>query len=696
MTLWCATGYRNNKEYESHKLCVKIYQNECFSHIFQENHTYIPQVKSIMEHKRIPCFSNSTEAFKSTDEFDTLCQKTVALAKVNEAIYKELLFAKKCEVITEIQHSLCFKKDGNEDDSCKGQTNWDIDTKTKTETAEDRFTRWRYSREPLSKIGLIDLRGDIRENQFEDGSQKSFFLYENKLPLLKKYQDVEKANTRILLLAQKCKIAKDTSRTRSALRAMLNNLELIQVALGDLHNMLTVDTKNTFDANEWGMEDFKACNKKEERIVACLDQIKNAFNELLGLVPDTSISLRARYVERSSGESDLVPNILRENHQYGFNSVQSIFASTAPYAYIPNIERMNCFIFKERNGANLNVVEEYRDGSSHILIWNENENIVLWDIKKDSLYCKISTGNCQIITCIALYDWKGSKYLVSGSIDRLMKVWRISEQGAKCVKVLENGYPHLPVKLSIYYKDDNTDNGNPGEINTSKKIPFLASLDRMGLIHIWDLTTHRHVKKLSHINDFFFYQPGVGDFQVFYMNDENKTPYLISGMNTLQVWNLDTFELVKNIEELPDRNNIYSMILFQRNVLDNSKMMLVTGMGNGCVHFWHLEDKNHPNIELKLLCRRRLSKENECITSLAIIEGHDGNKYIVSGSADKTINVWNIRGHDDLYYSDVQLMRSLNAPGRIISMKSFDYEDRGCIVSVDSKNNVVLWSDELE
>lgn len=162
--------------------------------------------------------------------------------------------------------------------------------------------------------------------------------------------------------------------------------------------------------------------------------------------------------------------------------------------------------------------------------------------------------------------------------------------------------------------------------------------------------------------------------------------YLISGSyneKSIKIWNASDSESVKVLATLPTSFRLFSVIPFQ---MGDSKYLASGGYGSNDILVWNLENN---------LQNYNLTGHSGYVKSFVTYESN-GKKYLLSGSQDKTIKLWDLASKTCLYTFEGCIIESLftQCKGHSSAPTSLDiYEEDGKIILVSGSldNKIKLW-----
>jgi WD40 repeat protein len=243
--------------------------------------------------------------------------------------------------------------------------------------------------------------------------------------------------------------------------------------------------------------------------------------------------------------------------------------------------------------------------NGYIATASEDKTIKIWDLNRNILI-KTLEGHTDAIYCLALLS-DGNK--ASGSEDRTIKIWE-SKNDYKCLNTL-NGHESGLISLLVL-KNGSLVSG---------------SFDKC--IQVWDCKSFERIKTIEG-NTFWLYSL-INLIDGFYASGSRD--------KTITIWNINN-ECVNTIE---NDNKVFSLLLLPEGNIASGT--------NETIKIW-----NCINDYKEIQCIHILKGHTHYIFTLCLVN----DDYILSGSQDKPIKVWDIK-------NDHQFINTLNGHNSIIS-----------------------------
>ena len=350
------------------------------------------------------------------------------------------------------------------------------------------------------------------------------------------------------LLGKYSRVLSDVIESRDAVEVVLRNMELLQVAIGEIHGR-AINLKEKTQMNN-------AINK-------FMTNLSNDLKTLKSEWPSLHVNLQAELVDKVEGD-----NLVEFNHGERL-ACRHTFTRYGGDRWFPrryvDVLAMELFVIK---------------GKQHVAIAEKAAVIKLWDLSTNERVAKLS-GHEGKINALASYMMNdGESMLASGSSDKTIKLWD-------------------PIKTTNYYSFSDLPSGITSLAtyeNRGKKI--LVSGSDCGIIKLIDLDDYSTIKIL---------QKNGSRSVVFHIYHRNNELYLASASggysDGVKVWNLNDFKK----DYIDDSDHIVSLTT----VLYDDELVLACGRSNGTIaiyslsnlsrKYWKEVSKNHTIYSLEAI-----------------------------------------------------------------------------------------------
>jgi len=251
-------------------------------------------------------------------------------------------------------------------------------------------------------------------------------------------------------------------------------------------------------------------------------------------------------------------------------------------------------------------------GKQYIISGSEDNTIKIWDLSTFELVTTLE-GDTDYINCVAVSgiintaDNIEKQYIISGSDDETIKIWDLST--FELVATLEgHNYPVISIAVSGKYIISGSED-----------------------IKIWDLSTFELVETLEEHTAIVTSVAVSSVFNTAKFPDNIGKQYIISGSEdkTIKIWDFSTFKLVTTLE-----GHTFSV-----NSVAVSDKYIISGSNDSTIKIWDIS-----TFELV----ETLEEHNGGVNYVAVSSNtakfpdNIGKQYIISGSSDDTIKIWNI------------------------------------------------------
>lgn len=418
------------------------------------------------------------------------------------------------------------------------------------------------------------------------------------------YRDISVINSKLCELA--CIIKHDDIFT---LRTLLTNMEILQVAIGQLHEL-------TFDAPDF--------------LMTLNDQIPDetvpSYDASLALTTHIDTLIDRKHVSSNSpNRRDKINQIMQKLH---CNFEELFEAMEADDAFLSlslkkrgkeevhrvkpmfmNASQLSCFQTLSDNDCVYTLESFTLKGNDYLA--TATNTIKLWDMSDNSFVTTLR-GHDNCVTSLTAYEKDGCSYLASGEGYNItqnvgqIRIWDLEK--ATCVHILTPSSDFVPSLVSYTKKEIILDDPK----NKANSLPYRQR-------HLPTLGTEHHQEPFS---------------------KHKQKVYLASGTDfgSIELWDLDTLNVIETLRG--HESEVYALEVYyhdhhiNHNTTTAKSTPHLISAGDH-IKIWSLEDYS-------LLTTLRGHKDWVC--SLAIFEDNNRNKILASGSHDKTIQLWKLSG----------------------------------------------------
>ena len=414
-----------------------------------------------------------------------------------------------------------------------------------------------------------------------------------------------------------------------------------------------INNKNNLKVQKNNDKNFKELNEKIKLIKELIEiENKKIYNDIINEIKDNSIKRYKRILFKSYNFNKTINNLIFSLYQI----IKSNYIDLKRY----NLEEPSINLF-----SNFIINEKLKTFYDNYKNYNKNKNILEkisflnsfflnnFIIKKKLIYPEIvciatCKGHTSSIDCIIqLFDGR----IATGSSDGTVKIW--DEKNYKLLKTL---------KIDSHQED-------PIYSIHQMKNSLLIYGTESGNFYIWDINSYQITTFIrnSHLRSIWGF-----------MNVGKNKIVSISEDETIKVWNIYNFKLIKSI------NINEGMILSEWTAEDGN---LITGCENGKILIWDMNNYS-------------------CIKTL---KGHDSgvdyiiqlNDYrIVSGAQDMKLKIWDyftgqclgtLIGHMDKVETLLELKDSRVVSGSWDNtFKVWDIYNYQCLLTINAHNDYIL------
>ena len=344
-------------------------------------------------------------SMNNPDSLSILLQKAHAIKTINQENLTFIKSRKGQKVVIQHKYSIQTKQPSS---SAKRQkTQYHDITSNNTTTTQEIFTlidkkctknvddivsSWRYFGEPLTKEKFA----------IDDFINRNLVGYEDLVRLHTEYNR---------LLNQYSRVLADEPECRLAVEGVLRNLEVLQVAIGEIHMQLL---------------DVVESELVNNAITSLVKDLSKTIYEFQSKVSGFVVDFQGQIVEQAK-EASLVN-----------------FYDCAALTYRQTLSLHHRGII---------ALESYvLNNETFLLSVGENEQIKHWNLSNNTLIASLSDDtNC--IRAMALYFQNDVYMLAGGSSDKTIKIWDLSRNVQ--VQTL-SGHNGFIFSLAVYEQDDKT------------------------------------------------------------------------------------------------------------------------------------------------------------------------------------------------------------------------------------------------
>ena len=229
--------------------------------------------------------------------------------------------------------------------------------------------------------------------------------------------------------------------------------------------------------------------------------------------------------------------------------------------------------------------------SKYVISGSSDKTLKVWDLQTGEFLCTL-TGHIERIRTVAVTP--DSKYMISGSGDKTLKVWDL--QTGSILRTLTG----------------HSDWVNAVAVTPDSKYVISGSGDKT--LKVWDVQTGLILRTLTGHSE-----------RVCAVAVTPDSKYVISGSRdkTLKVWDLQTGEFLRTLTGHSERVRAVT-------VTPDSKYV-ISGSRDKTLKVWDLQTGSILRI---------LTGHSERVRAVAVTPD---SKYVISGSSDKTLKVWDLQ-----------------------------------------------------
>lgn len=488
---------------------------------------------------------------ENPDSLEILLQKAFAIKTINQENITHIEARKGQKVVIKHQYSLRTKPASNKRQKTH-HISENIDdmfhlmNNTSTKNVDDIIAAWAYHGEPLTKEKIaIDDFIDLQLAHFDDMGR----LNDEYGILLEKY-------SRLLI---------DKEESRMAVIVVMRNMEVLQVAIGNIHEQL-LDTADR-------------------------EEVSGAVTDLM---KDFSKSLRSFHLKISGARLNI-----------DFNGNIAEMETNIEVEGFKDCRGLACKYTLSDHEDTIWALQPYiSNGEQYLASASRDSTIKLWDMRNNTLSATL-TGHSADVSTLALYNCNGVQMLASASEDSTIRLWDLSSNVN--AQILSND-DNLINALAVYEKGNeamlisgNT-NGTIKLWNLEKHTTIATLQEHEGAVYALSVYNYENKPylvsggfdksiKVWSLNDLSLVatlDQDVGEVLSLLVIDDHGKYILVSGDNTgrIKLWSLNNHECIETIDAHPNA------IEFLATVKCDGKLCLVSGFDNRKIKIWNLQNKS--------------------------------------------------------------------------------------------------------
>jgi WD40 repeat protein len=293
--------------------------------------------------------------------------------------------------------------------------------------------------------------------------------------------------------------------------------------------------------------------------------------------------------------------------------------------------------------ASINSVAVTRD-NKRIISGSDDKSISIWDFEKRKELHRFEDAHKGVVMSVAVSG--DNKYIVSGSADKSIAIWDIEDK--KCFHRFDNA--HSSTVTSVVVTEDSK---------------FIVSGSRDKSIAMWDIEDKKVLHRFEDAHSSCVNSVAVVAIVTGEGGGDNKNSkhYIVSGSKdgSIAIWDIEDkkcFHLFEKAHSSAVNSvAVVTIVTGEGENKKNNKQCIVSGSDDESIGIWDIEDRK--------LLHRFNNPYSGTVSSVAVVTGEGINKknnkqYILSGSSDKSIFIWDIEDNKILH-------RFVNAHSDVIS-----------------------------
>jgi len=440
---------------------------------------------------------------------------------------------------------------------------------------------WRYEGEPLKKeIVGFDYFIDTSLSEFDD----LFRLQKDYQVAISNYSD----------------ILSDKPKSRIAAKILLDNVEILQVAIGQIHEQV-IDMKDVNGVDDDALSTLKMVSEGIEQL-----KLKGVFVRLEAETREVP----EKFVDKDDDEPHFLDlnNIsckatLDKHCQTVWDLETYLLKGTQYLASASSDKTIEIWNMNENKNVATLTGHEYRVASLKsfqakdlTFLASGSDVINIWDLSSNSLV-ETLTGHSSTVYSLETFEKDGIINLISGSFDKTIKIWDITNY--TLLDTLECNIGSI-YSLKTFYRDCK---------------PYLSVGSSNGLA-IWCLTHNLEVAILNQGNC-AYHSVEITNFR------DSMTLACGKCSGEIELWNLENHHLIGLF-------NVHQKIIRSLEwVRCNDKVCLVSSSDDLSIKVWDLENNEVSSKQEMKTCMNAIS-----------VMMKEGCPYLISGDDDGKVKLW--------------------------------------------------------
>ena len=522
------------------------------------------------------------------DSLQILLQKAHAIQTVNYESIMHIESRKGQKVITNHKYFLQnmpppSKKTKMQNDMDGIDEMFQLVDKTSSKNVDDIIAAWIYRGEPLTKEKIA----------IDDFINSKLCTFDDLVRLNDEYG---------ALLDRYTELLTDKLESRVAVEGVMRNMEVLQVAIGEIHEQvlddadpdaisdamtsLVKDLSKVFDSFHSKVSgvrfkfnlksnivevvtDMEVVSFDDCRALSCKNTLSDGMDRIFALQPyvmndkqylasaGTGSTIKMWDLSNNTLAATLKghSNWIRALSLYFDNGVQMLAsASEDDKINLWNLSNNTIVHTLSGNAGGIRALVACEKDDEIILVSGNNDgSVTLWDLDNYSTI-KTLQGHRKVVCALSVSKHDSKMYLASGSWDKTIKIWSLEDYSL--VRTLNENIGSISSLLGINYDSSH----------------ILASGDYDGKIKLWDVESYECIGSIPAHSD------GIRSLKV--VEYEGRV-CLVSGSydKTIKIWDLESKSVIATLDNNSDINTV---VVF----MNGDRACLVSGDDKKNIKLW--------------------------------------------------------------------------------------------------------------